>query len=62
MHTHVHAWLHIASYMPLCEIMNIHLLSLVALVNKGNCLFSSGQYDKARDYYQEAPRFVHNFM
>ena len=35
-----------------------HLLSLVALVNKGNCSFSSGQYDKARDYYQEALRFV----
>lgn len=34
------------------------LSSLVALVNKGNCLFSSGQYDKARDYYQEALRYV----
>ena len=34
------------------------LLSLAALVNKGNCSFSSGQYDKARDYYQEALRFA----
>ena len=34
----------------------ICLYSLVALVNKGNCLFSTGQYDKARDYYQEALR------
>ena len=34
--------------------------SFIALVNKGNCLFSTaaGQYDKARDYYQEAPRFI----
>lgn len=26
----------------------------LALVNKGNCLYHQGQYDKARDYYQEA--------
>ena len=38
----------------MCE----HLFSFVTLVNKGNCSFSSGQYDKARDYYQEALRFV----
>ena len=25
-----------------------------ALVNKGNCLFASGDYEKAREYYQEA--------
>lgn len=25
-----------------------------ALVNKGNCLFANGQYEKAREYYQEA--------
>ena len=31
--------------------------SFIALVNKGNCLFSTGQYDKAFDYYQEALRF-----
>ena len=28
--------------------------SSLALVNKGNCVFSQGYYDKARDYYQEA--------
>ena len=32
--------------------------SFIALVNKGNCLFSTGQYDKAHDYYQEALRFA----
>ena len=25
-----------------------------ALVNKGNCLFANGEYEKAREYYQEA--------
>lgn len=25
-----------------------------ALVNKGNCFFASGDYDKAKEYYQEA--------
>ena len=25
-----------------------------ALVNKGNCLFAGGDYEKAREYYQEA--------
>ena len=30
----------------------LYLLS--ALVNKGNCLFANGEYEKAREYYQEA--------
>ena len=42
-----------------CVITNrCNLSSFIALVNKGNCLFSTGQYDKARDYYQEALRFA----
>ena len=27
---------------------------LSALVNKGNCLFAGGDYEKAREYFQEA--------
>jgi len=30
---------------------------IVALVNKGNCLFSTGQYEKASECYQEALRY-----
>jgi len=34
---------------------NSYFLNLFsALVNKGNCLFASGDYEKAREYYQEA--------
>jgi len=34
---------------------NFYFLNLFsALVNKGNCLFVSGDYEKAREYYQEA--------
>jgi len=29
----------------------------VALVNKGNCLFTVGQYEKASECYQEALRY-----
>lgn len=35
--------------------INFYFLILFsALVNKGNCLFVSGDYEKAREYYQEA--------
>jgi tetratricopeptide (TPR) repeat protein len=27
---------------------------ITALVNKGNCLYAQGEYEKARDFYQEA--------
>ena len=27
---------------------------LIALVNKGNCVFAQGEYEKAKDFYQEA--------
>ena len=30
---------------------------ITALVNKGNCLFTSGQYEKASECYQEALRY-----
>ena len=37
------------------DIEQIHAnLFLSALVNKGNCLFVAGDYEKAREYYQEA--------
>ena len=51
---------YIATYVQYhCVIINrCNLSSFIALVNKGNCLFSTGQYDKARDYYQEALRFI----
>ena len=51
---------YVHTYIPCVDmyILCILLLLPVALVNKGNCLFSSGQYDKAHDYYQEALRFV----
>lgn len=30
------------------------LIFFSALVNKGNCFFASGDYEKAKEYYQEA--------
>ena len=43
---------------PLYRSGVLHLTQVLnffsALVNKGNCLFASGDYEKAREYYQEA--------
>ena len=43
---------------PLYSSGVLHLTQVLnffsALVNKGNCLFASGDYEKAREYYQEA--------
>ena len=33
-----------------CSLVNL----FSALVNKGNCLFANGEYEKAREYFQEA--------
>ena len=39
---------------PTYTIPTFHPLSLPALVNKGNVLYSRGEYEAAREFYQEA--------
>lgn len=55
-----HFWLfiiliwHLRLYSILDYNLFYQILFFSALVNKGNCFFASGDYDKAKEYYQEA--------